>query len=218
MNKFFVLFTFLAFTSHAEEISKKSYSQEQLISVRQSALNHAMEALKDKKATPEEILKLAKEFESYMLADDVKNVFKQTKSEMSPNDFEKVQPKVNLVRDEEKTSFSGLSIGVNGQFKSTTAKVRAGDYGIDGLGQQNFITNLQADYEFRIDNKWGLLLGAAIDFNDNDLLNARGARQARLGGGVRTYNTIRTVSATEKNHYSLFVAPTIDCLLTHRVI
>jgi hypothetical protein len=209
MNKYLLLLSFLAFTCHAEEITKKSYTQEQLITVRQNALNHAMEVLKDKKPAPEEILRVAKEFEAYMLADDLKKVIEQVKQEASPNDFEKVQqPKVNIVSNEDKTSFSGLSIGINGQFKSTTAKVKAGDYGIDGLGQQNFITNLQADYEFKIDNKWGVLLGAAIDFNDNDLLNARGARQARLDGGVRTYDTIRTVSATEKNHYSLFVAPT----------
>jgi hypothetical protein len=207
MNKLLLLFAFLAFTCHAEEITKKSYTQEQLITVRQNALNHAMEVLKDRKPAPEEILRVAKEFEAYMLADDVKKVKEQVKQEVSPNDFEKVQqPKVNI-SNEDKTSFSGLSVGINGQFKSTTAKVKAGDYGIDGLGQQNFITNLQADYEFRIDNKWGVLLGATIDFNDNDLLNARGARQARLDG-VRTYDTIRTVSATEKNHYSLFVAPT----------
>ena len=200
MNKHLLLLAFLAFACNAEEITKKSYTQEQLITVRQNALNHAMEVLKDKKATPEEILKLAKEFESYMLADDVKIVKEHTKSEVSPNEFEKSQqPKINIVSNEDKTSFSGLSVGINGQFKSTTAKVKAGDYGIDGLGQQNFITNLQADYEFRIDNKWGLLLGATIDFNDNDLLNAR--------GGIHT-NKNRTIRATEKNHYSLFVAPT----------
>ena len=83
MTKLIILLTFLAFTCHAEEITKKSYTQEQLITVRQNALNHAMEVLKDKKATPEEILKLAKEFESYMLADDVKNVTKQTKALMT---------------------------------------------------------------------------------------------------------------------------------------
>ena len=95
MNKFLFLLTFLAFTCHAEDISKKSYTSEQLITVRQNALNHAMEVLKDKKATPEEILKLAKEFESYMLADDVKKVKEHIKTEVSPNDFEKAQPKVN---------------------------------------------------------------------------------------------------------------------------
>jgi hypothetical protein len=200
MNKLLLIITFLSFTCHAEEMTKKPYTQEQLITVRQNALNHAMEVLKDKKPSPDEILKLAKEFEAYMLADDVKKVKEQVKQEVGPNDFEKSQqPKINIVSNEDKTSFSGLSVGINGQFKSTTAKVKAGDYGIDGLGQQNFITNLQADYEFRIDNKFGLLVGATIDFNDNDLLNAN--------GGIHT-NKIRSVRATEKNHYSLFVAPT----------
>jgi len=90
MNKHLLLLSFLAFTCHAEEINKKSYTQEQLITVRQNALSHAMEVLKDKKPSPDEILKLAKEFEAYMLADDVKKVKEQAKQEVSPNDFEKV--------------------------------------------------------------------------------------------------------------------------------
>ena len=199
MNKFAILLIFLAFTSHAEEISNKSYSQEQLITVRQNALNHAMEVLKDKKATPEEILKLAKEFESYMLADDVKNVSKQTKSEISPNDFEKAQPKANLVSNEEKTSFSGLSIGINGQLKSTSAKARYDGYTLDGIGQQNFIANLQADYTFKLNNQFGLMFGATVDLNDSELLN--------LNGKFRNLPS-KDFSVTEKNHFSLFVAPT----------
>ncbi len=154
MNKHLLLLSFLAFTCHAEEITKKSYTQEQLITVRQNALNHAMEVLKDKKPSPDEILKLAKEFEAYMLADDVKKVKEQVKQEVSPNDFEKVQqPKINIVSNEDKTSFSGLSIGVNGQLKSTSAKARYDGYTLDGIGQQNFITNLQADYEFKLNNR-----------------------------------------------------------------
>ena len=154
MNKHLLLLSFLAFTCHAEEITKKSYTQEQLITVRQNALNNAMEVLKDKKATPAEILKLAKEFESYMLADDVKIVKEQAKSEVSPNDFEKVQqPKVNI-SNEDKTSFSGLSIGINGQLKSTSAKARYDGYTLDGIGQQNFIANIQADYEFKLNNQF----------------------------------------------------------------
>lgn len=199
MNKFAILLTFLAFTSHAEEISNKPYSQEQLITVRQNALNHAMEALKDKKATPEEILKLAKEFESYMLADDVKNVSKQTKSEISPNDYEKAQPKANLVSNEEKTNFSGLSIGINGQLKSTSAKARYDGYTLDGIGQQNFIANLQADYTFKLNNQFGLMFGATVDLNDSELLN--------LNGKFRNLPS-KDFSVTEKNHFSLFVAPT----------
>ena len=199
MNKHLLLLAFLAFTCHAEEITKKSYTQEQLITVRQNALNHAMEVLKDKKATPEEILKLAKEFESYMLADDVKNVTKQTKSEISPNDFEKTQPKVNLVSNEEKTSFSGLSIGINGQLKSTSAKARYDGYTLDGIGQQNFIANIQADYEFKLNNQFGLMFGATVDLNDSELL--------KLNGKFRNLPS-KDFIVTEKNHFSLFVAPT----------
>ena len=199
MNKHLLLLAFLAFTCHAEEITKKSYTQEQLITVRQNALNHAMEVLKDKKATPEEILKLAKEFESYMLADDVKNVTKQTKSEISPNDFEKTQPKVNLVSNEEKTSFSGLSIGINGQLKSTSAKARYDGFTLDGIGQQNFIANIQADYEFKLNNQFGLMFGATVDLNDSELL--------KLNGKFRNLPS-KDFTVTEKNHFSLFVAPT----------
>ena len=199
MNKHLLLLAFLAFTCNAEDISKKSYTSEQLITVRQNALNHAMEVLKDKKATPEEILKLAKEFESYMLADDVKNVTKQTKSEISPNDFEKKQLKVNLVSNEEKTSFSGLSIGINGQLKSTSAKARYDGFTLDGIGQQNFIANIQADYEFKLNNQFGLMFGATVDLNDSELL--------KLNGKFRNLPS-KDFTVTEKNHFSLFVAPT----------
>ena len=199
MNKHLLLLSFLAFTCHAEEITKKSYTQEQLIIVRQNALNHAMEVLKDKKPSPDEILKVAKEFESYMLADDVKNVTKQTKSEISPNDFEKTQPKVNLVSNEEKTSFSGLSIGINGQLKSTSAKARYDGFTLDGIGQQNFIANIQADYEFKLNNQFGLMLGASVDLNDSELL--------KFNGKFRTLPS-KDFTVTEKNHFSLFVAPT----------
>jgi len=200
MNKHLLLLSFLAFTCHAEEITKKSYTQEQLITVRQNALNHAMEVLKDKKPSPDEILKLAKEFEAYMLADDVKKVKEQVKQEVSPNDFEKVQqPKINVVSNEDKTSFSGLSIGVNGQLKSTSAKARYDGYTLDGIGQQNFVTNLQADYEFKLNNRYGVMLGATIDLNDSELLKLNGK-----------FNNLpsKDFKVTEKNHFSLFVAPT----------
>ena len=200
MNKHLLLLAFLAFTCHAEEMTKKPYTQEQLITVRQNALNHAMEVLKDKKSSPDEILKLAKEFEAYMLADDVKKVKEQAKQEVSPNDFEKVQqPKVNIVSNEDKTSFSGLSIGINGQLKSTSAKARYDGYTLDGIGQQNFITNLQADYEFKLNNRYGVMLGATIDLNDSELLKLNGK-----------FNNLpsKDFKVTEKNHFSLFVAPT----------
>ena len=199
MNKHLLLLAFLAFTCHAEEITKKSYTQEQLITVRQNALNHAMEVLKDKKPSPDEILKLAKEFEAYMLADDVKRVKEHIKTEVSPNDFEKAQPKINIVSNEDKTSFSGLSVGINGQLKSTSAKARYDGYTLDGIGQQNFITNLQADYEFKLNSRYGVMLGATIDLNDSELLKLNGK-----------FNNLpsKDFKVTEKNHFSLFVAPT----------
>jgi len=175
-------------------------NNEMLAKIREDSLAKAMELLKGKTASVDEVLKTAKQIEDYILAGEGSKNKEPIELQASPNDYEKKQQvKIKTVSSEDKTSFSGLSIGINGQFKSTTAKVKAGDYGLDGLGQQNFITNLQADYEFRIDNKFGLLVGATMDFNDNDLLNAN--------GGIHT-NKIRSVRATEKNHYSLFVAPT----------
>jgi opacity protein-like surface antigen len=201
MNKLFILIIFLGFNCNAEEISKKSYSKEQLITIRQNALNNAMDVLKDKKPTPEEILKVAKEFEAYMLADDVMKVKDQVKPDVIPNDFEKPQQqqKINTVSNEDKTSFSGLSIGVNGQLKSTSAKVRYDGYSLDGIGQQNFITNLQADYEFKLNNRFGVMLGATVDLNDSELLKLNGR-----------FNNLpsKDFNVTEKNHFSLFVAPT----------
>ncbi len=175
-------------------------NNETLARIREDSLAKAMELLKGKNASVDEVLKTAKQIEDYILAGESSKNKELIELQASPNDYEKKQQiKVKSVSSEESSNFNGLSVGINGQFKSTTAKVKAGDYGIDGLGQQNFITNLQADYEFRIDNKFGLLVGATMDFNDNDLLNAN--------GGIHT-NKIRSVRATEKNHYSLFVAPT----------
>ncbi len=175
-------------------------NNETLARIREDSLAKAMELLKGKNASVDEVLKTAKQIEDYILAGESSKNKELIELQANPNDYEKKkQIKVKSVSSEESSNFNGLSVGINGQFKSTTAKVKAGDYGIDGLGQQNFITNLQADYEFRIDNKFGLLVGATMDFNDNDLLNAN--------GGIHT-NKIRSVRATEKNHYSLFVAPT----------
>ena len=175
-------------------------NNETLARIRENSLAKAMELLKGKNASVDEVLKTAKQIEDYILAGESSKNKELIELQASPNDYEKKQQiKVKSVSSEESSNFNGLSVGINGQFKSTTAKVKAGDYGIDGLGQQNFITNLQADYEFRIDNKFGLLVGATMDFNDNDLLNAN--------GGIHI-NKIRSVRATEKNHYSLFVAPT----------
>ena len=175
-------------------------NNETLARIREDSLAKAMELLKGKNASVDEVLKTAKQIEDYILAGESSKNKELIELQASPNDYEKKQQiKVKSVSSEESSNFNGLSVGINGQFKSTTAKVKAGDYGIDGLGQQNFITNLQADYEFRIDNKFGLLVGATMDFNDNDLLNAN--------GGIHI-NKIRSVRATEKNHYSLFVAPT----------
>ena len=175
-------------------------NNETLARIREDSLAKAMELLKGKNASVDEVLKTAKQIEDYILAGESSKNKELIELQASPNDYEKKQQiKVKSVSSEESSNFNGLSVGINGQFKSTTAKVKAGDYGIDGLGQQNFITNLQADYEFRIDNKFGLLVGATMDFNDNDLLNAN--------GGNRT-SKINSVRATEKNHYSLFFAPT----------
>ena len=174
-------------------------NNETLAKIREDSLAKAMELLKGKNASVDEVLKTAKQIEDYILADDVKKVKEQAKSEVSPNDFEKVQqPKVNI-SNEDKTSFSGLSIGINGQLKSTSAKARYDGYTLDGIGQQNFIANIQADYEFILNNQFGLMFGATVDLNDSELL--------KLNGKFRNLPS-KDFTVTEKNHFSLFVAPT----------
>jgi hypothetical protein len=173
--------------------------KEALAKIRESSVAKAMELLKGKNASVDEVLKTAKQIEDYILAGESIEAKVLNEQQASPNDFEKAQPKSNLVNNEEKTSFSGLSIGINGQLKSTSAKARDYCCTLDCIGQQNFIANLQADYEFKINNRFGFMFGATVDLNDSELLN--------LNGKFRNLPS-KDFSVTEKNHFSLFVAPT----------
>ena len=109
-------------------------NNEMLAKIREDSLTKAMELLKGKNASVDEVLKTAKQIEDYILAGDGSKNYEPIELSASPNDYEKNQQvKIKTVSSEEASNFSGLSLGINGQFKSTTAKVKAGDYGIDGL-------------------------------------------------------------------------------------
>jgi hypothetical protein len=175
-------------------------NNEALAKIREDSLAKAMELLKGKNASVDEVLKTAKQIEDYILAGEGSKNKESVQIQTSPNDYEqKQQIKFKSVSSEESSSFSGLSVGINGQLKSTSAQVETGGFNFDGMGQQNFIANLQADYEFKLNNRFGVMLGAAIDLNDSELL--------KLNGKFNNFPS-KDLKITEKNHFSLFVAPT----------
>lgn len=92
----------------------------------------------------------------------------------------------------------GLSIGINALLKSTSAEITRHALTIDGAGQQNAIANLSIDYDLQLNNSFSLLFGGNIDLNDNELLNIVGDYKGTANSNFK---------ATEKNHYSLFLAP-----------
>jgi hypothetical protein len=182
-------------------------NNETLAKVREDSLTKAMELLKGKNASVDEVLKTAKQIEDYILAGDGSKNKESIELQGSPNDYEKKQQiQYKPVSSEKSINFNGLSLGINGQLKSTSAKVKSkisnyeqlSDATFNGVGQQNFIGDVYADYKFKINDNFGLLLGASIDLNDVDLLKINAPYR-------RTSN--RQFLVTEKNHYSLYLAP-----------
>ena len=175
-------------------------SNETLAKIREDSLTKAMELLKGKNASVDEVLKTAKQIEDYILAGHGSKNKDSIELQSTPNDFEKKQQiQYKPVSSEEISNFSGLSLGINGQLKSTSAEAKYDGYVLDGIGQQNFIANLQADYIFKLNNQFGLMFGATVDLNDSELLKLNGR-----------FNNLpsKDFNVTEKNHFSLFVAPT----------
>ena len=183
-------------------------NNEALAKIREDSLAKAMELLKGKNASVDEVLKTAKQIEDYILAGESGKSRDIIELQASPNDFEKKQQiQHKPVSPEKSFNLNGLSFGINGQLKSTSAKAKSkisnseelSDVTFNGVGQQNLISDVYADYEFKINDNFGLLLGASIDLNDVDLLKINAPYH-------RTSN--RQFLVTEKNHYSLYLAPT----------
>jgi hypothetical protein len=175
-------------------------NNETLAKIREDSLAKAMELLKGKNASVDEVLKTAKQIEDYILAGDGSKNKESVGSQESPNDFEKKQQiQYKPVSSEESFNFNGFSLGINGQIKSTSAKAKYDEFTFDGIGQQNFIGNLQADYEYQFNQRYGLLLGGSVDLNNSELL--------RINSTSTSFNK-KEFKVDEKNHYSLFIAPT----------
>lgn len=89
--------------------------------------------------------------------------------------------------------FNGASVSVNGEFSSTTAKIKSDDNTLEGLGRQNGNLAIVADYAFALNNKFVLLAGGRYALFENEI-----AKYKSDDGSAKVKS---------KNHYSLFVAP-----------
>ena len=93
------------------------------------------------------------------------------------------------------SNFTGLSVGGNLEFKSTTLKLSASGTEFSGLGNQNIIGSVSADYGFEIGKDSVLLVGGKYDLQNSTV--------------VSVTDSSGTVKLDEKEHYSVFVAPGI---------
>jgi len=91
------------------------------------------------------------------------------------------------------SNFTGLSVGGNVEFKSSTLKLSASGSEFSGLGNQNIIGSVSADYGFEMGKDSVLLAGAKLDLQNTTVASI-------TGSGT-------TTKLEEKSHYSLFVAP-----------
>lgn len=91
------------------------------------------------------------------------------------------------------SNFTGLSIGGNVEFKSTTLKVSATGSEFSGLGNQNIIGSVSADYGIETGNESVLLVGGKMDLQNTTVASISGSGT--------------TTKIEEKSHYSIFVAP-----------
>jgi len=91
------------------------------------------------------------------------------------------------------SDFSGLSIGVNIELKSTTLKTSYSDVELSGVGNQNIIGSAIVDYGVEIGKDSILLIGAKYDL------------QKTTVASMTSSDT--TTKLEEQGHYSLYVAP-----------
>jgi opacity protein-like surface antigen len=99
------------------------------------------------------------------------------------------------VANAQTSNFTGASFGGNIEFKSTTLKLSASGSEFSGLGNQNMIGSISADYGFEIGNDSVLLVGGKYDLQNTTV--------------VSITDSSGTVKLEEKEHYSIFAAPGI---------
>ena len=175
-------------------------SAEKLAEIRQQALEQAVEFHKGKNPSTSQLLQTAREFEDYLLNP---NPAKATTLSKKAKTFKKSVAPARV------SNFNGLSVGINLQNKSTTAKV-SGDVTsgntsyratFDGIGQSDLISDISLDYGFQFSDKLILLVGANYGLNDSDILDINGTWDS---GETTTSGEIKVEA---KNHFSLYFSP-----------
>lgn len=91
------------------------------------------------------------------------------------------------------SNFTGLSVGIGIDLKSTTLELRSQGTEFSGLGSQNVIGTVSADYGMPLSRDTVILFGGKMDLNKTQIVKVSGNGE--------------TVKLEESNHYSLFVAP-----------
>lgn len=89
--------------------------------------------------------------------------------------------------------FNGASVSVNGEFSSTTAKVKSDGNTYEGVGRQSGNLDIAADYAFSVNDKFVVLAGGRYALFDNEIAKYKSDDES--------------AKVKSKNHYSLFVAP-----------
>jgi opacity protein-like surface antigen len=90
------------------------------------------------------------------------------------------------------SNFTGLSVGAGIDFKSTTLKASISGVEFSGLGSQNVIGNVSADYGLAMTSSSVILIGTKFDLNKTQVVKVSGAGES--------------ASVDEGSHYSVFVA------------
>jgi opacity protein-like surface antigen len=100
-------------------------------------------------------------------------------------------------------NFEGAYVGIDLNLRSSTAKIDASDIDsgasgtIDGLGRQSINGTLDFGYNYALDGKFLVGVGATYDLNNTTLAEA----------SVSDDGESTSVSLKEKNHYSIYVTP-----------
>jgi len=121
--------------------------------------------------------------------------FFKKENEMKKFIFIAISTLLSSVAGAQTSNFTGLSVGGNVEFKSTTLKGTDSGTEFSGIGNQNIIGSVSADYGFEIGKDSVLLVGGKYDLQTTNI--------------VSVTDSGSTTKINEKGHYSIFVAPGI---------
>lgn len=92
-------------------------------------------------------------------------------------------------------AFEGPSVGLFGEFRSTTVKYKESTVEFSGVGRQAIGASLFADYGWAIGSDKVVLVGAAVNLGPTKLLDYK--------------SSTKSANMSEDTHYSVFAAPGI---------